>query len=123
MSIASKKVSAGLWPAQTELGTNRNTALSTTATTQATATLLSDEYNEFGTVGLSGAAVLPNESQMGLVPGDSIIVVNEGANALAVFPPVGGYIGAGAQNASVSVAVGASARFIRTLIALKWVQK
>lgn len=123
MPVASKKVASGLWGALAQLGSNNAKPLTTSATTQATATLCSDEYNEFQTVAASGAAVLPSESQMGLSPGDEIIVVNLGANALAVFPPVGGYIGAAAVNTSVSVAAGASAIFIRTLTGGKWVQK
>lgn len=123
MPIASKKVASGLHPTQIQLGTNRNTALTANGTTQGTATLCSDEYNEFGTVAASGACILPSENQVGLTPGDEVWVINEGANALAVFPPVGGYINAGAVNVSVSVAVGAYAIFVRTLTASKWVQK
>ena len=123
MPIASKKVASGLYPSQIQLGTNNGHALTTAGTTQTTGPVLVDEYNEFQTVPASGACTLPNENQVGLTAGDEVWVINEGANALAVFPPVGGYINNAAQNASVSVAVGAYAIFVRTLTALKWVQK
>ncbi len=97
------------------------TQMTANATTQATATLLTFEYNEFGTVGASGAAVLPNENQMGLTPGDELVVTNLGANTLSVFPPVGGYINALAVNTALSVAAGKTAHFMRTLNGLKWI--
>lgn len=123
MPIASHKTAQGLWPSQVALGSNGGKQLTTSATTQGTAVLCADEYNEFGTVAASGACILPTAQQAGgLQAGDEVWVVNMGANALAVFPQIGGYIGAGAQNASVSVAVGSYAIFVMTLSG-KWVQK
>lgn len=48
--------------------------------------------------------------------GMEVTVMNQGANAVAVFPATGGAIGAGAANASVSVPAGKMAifRLIRT---------
>lgn len=123
MPIANKKVAAGLWPTQVELSGNDHTALTANNTTQGTATLVANEYNEFSTVGASGAAVLPTQAQVGgLVPGDEIWVINNGANPLVVFPQVGGFINALAVNASVSVAVNTYTIFVWTA-AGKWLTK
>jgi hypothetical protein len=39
-------------------------------------------------------------------------VLNAGANALSLYPPVGGKLNAAATNAAVSVAVGKAARAV-----------
>lgn len=123
MPIANKKISAGLWPSQIELSGYNQTSLVANGTTQGTATLVTNEYNEFATVAASGAAILPTTNQAGgLVPGDEIWVVNNGANALAVFPQVGGFIGSAAVNISVSVAVNTYTIFVWSA-AGKWLTK
>lgn len=120
MPSAAKQVATGAW-AGTAGSSQPKVGMTASNTTQATATVLAFEYNEFGTVGASGAAVLPTSQQMGgVTPGDDIVVVNLGANALVVFPPVGGKIGTAAVNASVSVPAGKSARFYAALVTGNW---
>lgn len=73
--------------------------LTATGTTQATALQLQADVNRFTTVAASSGAILP-----AMNPGDSCVVFNGGANALLVYPPVGGTINALAANAGYSVA-------------------
>lgn len=123
MPIANRKIAAGLWPSQVELSGNTGALLTASGTTQGTATLAANEYNEFGTVGASAAAVLPTQAQCGgLVPGDEVWVVNNGANPLAVFPQVGGFINALAVNTSLAVAVNSYTIFVWTASG-KWLSK
>jgi hypothetical protein len=120
MPSAAKQVATGAWSG-TAGASQPKVGMTATNTTQATATVLAYEYNEFGTVNASGAARLPTSLEFGgVTPGDDIMLVNLGANALVVFPPVGGKIGTGAVNASVSVPSGKSARFYAALTTGNW---
>jgi hypothetical protein len=80
-------------PGQTATGTN-----------QATAFALNTEFTEFTTVAASTGAILPAPTGA-LAPstGDSFFVVNNGANALSVYPPVGFSIGTAAANTALSL--------------------
>lgn len=75
------------------------TGLTAAGNNQATGLALTASINVFGTVAASAGAVLP----LGRA-GDSVTVRNGGANALSVYPPVGGSINGGSTNAAVSVA-------------------
>lgn len=77
------------------------TGLTAAGTNQATGLALINAVNVFGTVGASSAAVLPVGSLS-----DDVWVRNGGANALSLFPPVGGTINAIAANTALSVAAG-----------------
>jgi hypothetical protein len=79
-----------------------STALTATGSTQATALSLISNFSIFGTVAASTGALLAAREG---------IVVNGGANALTLYPPVGGNINGGATNAGVSVPAGKSAMF------------
>lgn len=83
-----------------------------TATTQATATRCTGQVTRFIIVGASGAAVLPS---LNTVEAQSIVfVINDGANALQVFPATGETINALAANAAFTgIAAGQSAIFIK----------
>lgn len=81
-----------------------------TGSTQGTAFLLAQSGTEFTTVASGTGAVLPGVG-FRLVGGDLLAVYNQGANALSVYPPVGGRIGLGSVNAAVSVASGKTALF------------
>jgi hypothetical protein len=123
MSLTSLKVAAGLWPLQVKQTDNRGNALTASGTTQAGALLVTAEYNEFSTGASGSGCVLPTPAQAGgLEHGDSLKIFNAGANALLVYPPVGGYIGASAINTAVSLAAGALGEFTVSLTALKWAQ-
>lgn len=75
------------------------TGLTATGTTQAGALVLPADVNKFTTVGASSGCIIPP-----LNGGDNIVVVNSGANALSLYPPVGGFINALGQNAAYSIA-------------------
>jgi len=73
--------------------------LTATGSTQGTALLLPADVNYFTTVAASTGAILPS-----MTKGDSVILYNKGANALSVYPPVGGVINGLSANAAYSVA-------------------
>lgn len=90
-------------------------ALTATGTNQATGLAIYANHNIFSTVAAGTAAVLPLPTAVpvvGVNTGDSLRVSNHGANALLVFPGVGGNIGTGAANASFSVGVNKTAEFV-----------
>jgi hypothetical protein len=94
----------GVWA-----GTLQDTAslaASGAGSAQADATAITADMTAFTTVGASTGARLPVATH----PGESYTVLNAGANALALYPPVGHKLNAAAANASVSVAAGKSAR-------------
>jgi len=88
-----------------------SSALTAAGTTQGTALALPSDFNIFTTVAASSGAILPATGFQYQVT-DTIIVVNHGANALSVYPPVGGTISTGATNAALSVPVGKTAWFL-----------
>lgn len=84
-----------------------------TGSTQGTAYVLQNEFTEFTTVAASTGAILPASSvTTGIVAGDSFFVANLGANALSVYPPVGGNINGGTVNAAASVPAAKTAYFV-----------
>ena len=91
------------------------TGLSAAGSTQATALPLPGDGNIFSTVAASQGAILLDRDI-----GDVIWVVNGGASALLVYPPVGGQINALAANAGFSLATGRAAKFVR-ISATRWV--
>lgn len=79
--------------------------LTATGTTQTDALLLPATVNVFTTTASgTGARLPPFEVSAGF------IVANLGANALLLYPPVGGTINGGAANAAVSIAAGKTAQ-------------
>lgn len=82
-----------------------DTGLTASGTTSATAYLIGAHINQFTTVASSGTAKLPHVAA-------EVIVINQGANALVVYPPDGGKINALAANATVSIGVGMSVTFL-----------
>jgi hypothetical protein len=80
--------------------------LTAAGSTQATAFTIGNDINQFTTVAAGTGAILPAGNA-----GDEITVWNGGANALLVYPPVGGQVGAGAVNAGFSVAANKSCVF------------
>ena len=92
-----------------QVGGSIVTALTATGTNQATALQLANRsgLQEITTVGSSTGVVLPAPKWAGT----SITIANQGVNALAVYPQLGGSIDNGTANASVSLAAGKSATF------------
>lgn len=83
-------------------------SLIATGSTQATALLLPSDVNVVITTAASTGVILAANP----APGDEIVVANLGANALLVYPPLGGTIQGGSTNAGFSVAAGKSAKFV-----------
>ena len=75
--------------------------LSGAGTTQATATVINRQTNQFTTVAASSGAVLPSPE-----PGEFIFIANAGANTLNVYPASGHAINALAANAAFALATG-----------------
>lgn len=118
MAFTKAYVGSGLFASVARLfggGSSVATGLTAAGSTQATALALTNDVNIFGTVAASTGAILPNYDI-----GDDLVVVNGGANALNVYPPVGHQINSGAANAAVSVPAGKSARFCR-VSSTRWV--
>lgn len=115
---ASVRVASGEWHGNVNALPVQATALTATGTNQATGFSIVNgtEAAMFGTVAASTAALLPKGAQ----PSDELFIVNGGANALLLFPQVGGAISGLAANASISIAVGKSAHAY-ALTSLNWV--
>jgi hypothetical protein len=82
-------------------------SITAAGSTQGTATALTRPINVVTTAAASTGVILPPT-----VAGMRMIVINNGANALAVYPQSGGAINALATNAAYSLAVGARLEFI-----------
>jgi len=91
------------------------TGVSAAGTTQATATSLTANVNVIGTAAASSGVVVPASEA-----GDVIEVYNQGANALAVYPPGSEIIDALSASASFAVGAGKAATF-RKVSATTWV--
>ena len=76
--------------------------------TQATALLIGNDNNWFGTVAATTGATLPASAG----PGDALFTYNGGANALTVYPPLGGTMNALAVNTGIAVTMLKSATFV-----------
>ena len=101
--VMAAAISGSLQTGQTALGT-----------TQGTAFAVFLNYTHFSTVALNTGAVLPPVSAtagLATQPGDEFEVYNNGANPLAVYPPVGGAIGTIAANTALAVPAGKGAKF------------
>ena len=83
--------------------------LSATGTSQATAFPLNSRTDEFNNVPLASGVSLA------VIPiGSAIVIYNDAANALTVYPQAGGQIGSAPVNAGVSIPPGSSGTFRRT---------
>ena len=100
MSLQSRLVTAGFSATQSA-GVQGTVAsgLVATGSTQATALILGADNNAFSTVAAGTGEILPTMN-----PGDDITVYNGGANALSIYPPVGGQIKGLGTNAAYSLA-------------------
>lgn len=100
MSQSNRMLSAGLSAVQCQAiqGSSVNN-LTATGNSQATALLLPADICKFTTVAASTGAIIPPCNGA-----DSGSVFNGGANALLLFPPVGGKINGLGTNAGYSIA-------------------
>ena len=92
-------------------------SISAAGTTQATATTVYNEVNLITTVAVGAGVVLTSNRNVG----DLLEVVNLGANALAVYPPLSSAIGTGATNIAFSVPTSKVCTF-RMVTSTLWVQ-
>ena len=117
MALAADMMRGGL-SAGTALGINGQANVTITAGTtqsQAGGTALTASMNVITTVATGGDAVtLPNA-----MIGDSIDILNLGANACAVYPPVGGRINQLATNAAFTLGSN-TAVIVQKFTATRW---
>ena len=92
-------------------------SITAAGTTQATAQAVYAEVNLVTAVAVGAGVLLPSNRNVG----DLLEVVNLGANALAVYPPLSSAIGTGATNAAFSVPVSKVCTF-RMVTSTLWVQ-
>jgi hypothetical protein len=98
------------------------TGATATGATQGTAYQITAVNTRFGTVAAGTGAILPPASVTS--PGDEVVITNFGANALALYPQVGGAINNGATNASVNIAANGTTIFkCMDNAGLGWVSK
>lgn len=97
MTLVSELMARGIPAGAAELLAQdvADTGKTAAGTTQATAYAIVSKFTIFGTVGASSGAILPARGE--------VFVVNNGANTLTLYPPVGGNINGGTLNAGVSV--------------------
>lgn len=81
-------------------------------TTQANAYLIGHSLTEFSTVPAGSGAILPSVNSGLGHAGDFLFIINSGANALLIYPPVGGAIPPNSLNAPLSLAVGGTIIFV-----------
>lgn len=91
-------------------------SLTATGSTQATALALPADVNRFTTAAASTGTILP-----AMNPGDQVEIFNGGANALSVYPPVGGAINAVAANGAYSVATATPYAVVRCITPLQYI--
>lgn len=103
MTLKSELMSAGLpAAAANRIGQDAASApLTATGSTQGGALALVSDFSIFGTVAASTGAILGARGQS--------FVVNNGANTLTLYPPVGGNVNGGTLNAGIAIPAGKSA--------------
>ena len=116
MTYENKLVQCGVWDntARALAGGDMGIALVAAGTTQATALAVVNDINIFSTVAAGAGAILPTFGSA------FVTVFNNGANALLVYPPVGGSVNQAALNTAFSVAAGKSCTF-QTPDGMTWV--
>lgn len=106
MSIASRVLGSGISPlaATNIVGDNAN-SLTATGTAITDALQITAVVSHFGTVASSTGAKAPQDMN----PGDMILVLNRGAQTLALYPPTSsGIINGGSAGAAVNIAANKS---------------
>ena len=118
MTTQAKLTGLGIAPAAAaQVCGSITTGITALGSTQLTATSIYDDVNVVSTAAASTGVILPSNRSAG----DTVEVVNLGANALSVYPPSGGNIGTGSANAAFSVPVSKSAIF-RQVSSTQWTQ-
>lgn len=109
----SKIVGAGIAPmAAQQIAGDLQSGVTAAGTTQAGATAVYGDNVVITTAAASSGVILSGNAGFG--PGDDVFIANQGANAVLVYPPVGGQINALGANAGFSIAAGKAASFRST---------
>jgi len=99
----SKLVGAGLAPlAAQQIAGDAQIGVTAAGTTQPTAQAVYGDNVQVTTCAAGAGIILSTNSAF--APGDDVFITNQGANALLVYPPVGGQINNLAVNAGFSIA-------------------
>lgn len=106
MTIERELMGSGLGTGSTHAVLGLSERLAAAGTIQTNAALITRTNTYFTTVASGAGGRLPTGAMA-----DTIWVTNLGANALLVYPPVGGAISGGSTNAAVSLAVNATTVF------------
>lgn len=104
MALTKRMMAVGL-PSQTARAVNGQTnvyASVSTTVSQAAATAMTADVCVVPNSQAAGAMILPSDA----TESDTVTLVNLTGAAITVYPPVGGYVQGGAQNAGYSVASG-----------------
>lgn len=114
MPLQQRLVVAGIAAiqAQAQCGTVQN-GLTAAGTVQGNAFPVPADLNRFTTVAAGAGGILP-----AMNPGDELQIINAGANALLVYPPVGGAINALGTNVGYSVATATPSCFVQCITPL-----
>jgi hypothetical protein len=116
---AVKMVNAGVSAGSAiQIGGDVQDSVTATGATQATAAVAFGDSCIVTTAAAGTGVILGGPS---FTSGDEVKVTNLGANALLVYPPLGGQINALAINAGFSVAIGKVAEFTARTDASKFV--
>lgn len=117
MTTQTKIMASGM-PAMTavQIAGDNTSGITALGATQGTAQAVFSDINVVTVAALSTGVILPSNRTVN----DSMMVANLGANALSVYPPVGGNINAGAVNVAFSVPVAKVATFWQTS-AVQWI--
>lgn len=104
MAISKQLMGAGFSAGQANaVGGSVNANVTAAGTAQGDATLLTAAVNNIGTAASSTGVRLPQGQ-----PGDELVILNSGAQTVAVYPPTGAKINAGTTNSALNVVAGAA---------------
>lgn len=107
MASVKKIMSSGISPATAKsIVGDIAPELTATGTTQATALLLNNDVNIFGTVAINTGCILN-------VDFESVFIFNGGAATLLLYPPVGGSIDGGTTDSPVPITTGSRVMVFR----------
>ena len=107
VGLSSALVAPGTLQDTTGFYESTSATVSSSGTTQGTATVITTSFNVVTTVAASSGVVLMTPAKAGLL----VRIVNKGANTLNVYPASGGTIDSAATNAPVTISVGMSAEY------------
>lgn len=112
MSLSSLNPTRGVWSGTEAAVVVSGITVGAGNNTQALAVALTGEINLIGTS--SATADTGVRLPANVKPGDSVVVMNGGANATLVYPATGGAVNALTANAGFSMAAGKVATFVAT---------